>query len=84
METHRIETRFGPVDVRVYRLVEGWWPVPIGRHALPAEPVLADASMPQTVAGALRLMADAIDRLPHSGTIAVVAQPGSRGSSHAR
>lgn len=64
METHRITTRFGPVDVRVYRLREGWWPVPVGRHDLPAAPVLDDARLPQTVQDAVRRMAELIDALP--------------------
>ena len=64
METHRIATRYGPVDVRVYRLREGWWPVPVGRHDLPSQPVLADARLPQTLQDAVRRMAELIDALP--------------------
>ena len=63
METHRIATRYGPVDVRVYRLREGWWPVPVGQHDLPSAPVLIDGRLPQTVQDAVRRMAELIDAL---------------------
>ena len=63
METHRITTRFGPADVRVYRLHEGWWPVLVGRHHVPSEPAL-DGPLPQSVDDAVTRMAQAVDRLP--------------------
>ena len=75
METHRIATRFGPVDVRVYRLREGWWPVPVGPHDLPSAPVLADARLPQTVKDAVRRMAELIDALPRPVEMTLPSRP---------
>ena len=63
METHRITTRFGTVDVRVYRLREGWWPVLVGRHDVPREPSL-EGPLPRSVDHAVTWMAQAVDRLP--------------------
>ena len=64
MEQHRIETRFGPVDVRVYRLREGWWPIVLGgRERLPAEPVVAGRALPTSVGAALRGLQAAIDAM---------------------
>lgn len=64
MEQHRIETRFGPVDVRVYRLRDGWWPIVLGgRERLPAEPVVADRVLPDSVSAALRSLRAAIDAM---------------------
>ena len=62
METHRITTRFGPVDVRVYRLRDGWWPVLVGRHEVPAAPSL-EGPLPRSVDHAVSRMAQAVDRL---------------------
>ena len=62
METHRIETRLGPVDVRVYRLREGWWPVALGGVCEPfAYPVVDGDVLPQTVDAAVQSMREAID-----------------------
>lgn len=63
METHLVETRFGLVEVRVYRLREGWWPVLLrGEHLLPGTPTLG-GPMARSVLEALAQMAVAIDRL---------------------
>ena len=63
METHRIMTRFGPADVRVYRLHEGWWPVLVARRGVPREPSL-EGPLPLSVHEAVAWMARAVDRLP--------------------
>ena len=63
METHLIETRFGLVEVRLYRLREGWWPVLMrGGRLLPSAPVLG-GPMARSVREAVAQMAVAIDRL---------------------
>ncbi len=63
METHLVETRFGLVEVRLYRLREGWWPVLVrGRRLLPSEPVL-HGPMARSVREAVAQMAVAVDRL---------------------
>jgi hypothetical protein len=63
METHLVETRFGLVEVRVYRLKEGWWPVLMrGRQLLPDEPVVG-APMAGSVREAVAQMAVAVNRL---------------------
>jgi hypothetical protein len=62
MEAHWMQTRFGAVQVRVYRLHEGWWPVPVGPHRLPLVPVLA-GPLPKSVDEAVRRMSQAVDRL---------------------
>ena len=63
METHLVETRFGLVEVRLYRLREGWWPVLLrGRQHLPSAPVLR-GPMAGSVREAVAQMAVAIDRL---------------------
>lgn len=72
METHLVETRFGLVEVRLYRLHEGWWPVLVrGGRLLPGVPVL-HGPMARSVREAVAQMAVAIDRLegpvaPESG-----------------
>ena len=67
METHLVETRFGLVEVRLYRLREGWWPVLVrGRRQLPSEPVLR-GPMARSVREAVAQMAVGIDRL--EGTV---------------
>jgi hypothetical protein len=64
VELHRIETRFGPVDVRVYRLREGWWPVALGgRDQLPAYPVVEDAALPRSAEDAVHRLASVIDAM---------------------
>ncbi len=35
-----VETPFGPVQVRVHRLHQGWKAVLVGRHDVPRPPVL--------------------------------------------
>ena len=73
METHLVETRFGLVEVRLYRLREGWWPVLVrGRPHLPSEPVLR-GPMARSVREAVAQMAVAIDRLEG----AVLNRPGA-------
>jgi hypothetical protein len=63
VEAHRVETPFGPVDVRLYRLREGWLPVAMrGRDQLPAEPVIDDP-LPQSEDAALQHLAQAIDAM---------------------
>ena len=63
METHLVETRFGLVEVRLYRLKEGWWPVLVrGRRQLPGEPALR-GPMARSVREAVAQMAVAVDRL---------------------
>ena len=65
MEQHRIQTKFGPIDVRVYRLKYGWWPVALGgREQLPADPVIKGHALPTSVDAALQRFAEAIDALP--------------------
>ena len=65
VEQHRIETRFGPVDVRVYRLRAGWWPVALaGRHRLPADPSLGGEELPRSAELAVRRLAEVIDAMP--------------------
>ena len=62
METHRIHTTVGPVDVRVYRLREGWWPVALGGvRELFVYPVIDGDLLPQSVDAAVQRMAEAID-----------------------
>ena len=62
METHRIHTTVGPVDVRVYRLREGWWPVALGGvRELFAYPVIDGDLLPQSVDAAVQCMREAID-----------------------
>ena len=71
METHLVETRFGLVVVRVYRLRQGWWPVLLqGRRLLPAAPV-PRGPMAGSVREAVAQMAVAVDRLESA------ASPGS-------
>ncbi len=68
METHLVETRFGLVEVRLYRLREGWWPVLVrGWRQLPAEPVLR-GPMARSVREAVAQMAVAVDRLEGAAT----------------
>jgi hypothetical protein len=63
METHLVETRFGLMEVRLYRLREGWWPVLLrGGRLLPSAPVLR-GPMAQSIREAVAQMAVAIDRL---------------------
>ena len=62
METHQLDSPFGRVAVRVYRLRAGWWPVLAGRHRLPAVPEL-DGPVPRSVDEALARMAVAIEDL---------------------
>ena len=65
MEQHRVQTKFGPIDVRVYRLKYGWWPVALGgRERLPADPVIEGHALPESVDAALRRFVEAIDALP--------------------
>jgi hypothetical protein len=77
METHLVETRFGLVEVRLYRLHEGWWPVLVrGGQLLPSAPVLR-GPMAGSVREAVAQMVVAIERL--EGPVA----PGSGARPHA-
>jgi hypothetical protein len=59
-----LETKYGPVDVRLYRLHEGWWPVAMrGRGELPAEPVVEGDPLPKSEDEALQRLAEAIDAM---------------------
>lgn len=62
METHRISTKFGPADVRVYRLRTGWWPLLVGRHGVPRPPSL-EGPLPRSIDEAVARMAQGIDCL---------------------
>jgi len=55
-------TRFGIVCVKVHRHADGWLPVVVGQHHLPAPPRL-DGPLPQTETEALQRMAEAVERL---------------------
>jgi hypothetical protein len=62
VEQHRIETKFGPVDVRVYRMRQGWWPVAMGGRAqLPRYPVIEGQVLPASVDAALQRLTEVID-----------------------
>ena len=64
METHHVQTRFGPVVIRVYRLREGWWPVAVGGlRQLPAQPTIEDPQLSQSVEVAVQRMVEVIDSL---------------------
>ena len=64
METHHVETRFGPVVIRVYRLEDGWWPVPVGGlHRLPAQPLTDARLLSRSVEEAVQRMVEAINGL---------------------
>jgi hypothetical protein len=64
VEQHRIDTKFGPVDVRIYRLRQGWWPVAIaGRAELPREPLITGHVLPESVDVALQRLAAVIDAM---------------------
>jgi hypothetical protein len=75
METRRIVTRFGPADVRVYRLHEGWWPVLVGRHGVPREPSM-EGPLARSVDGAVARMVQAVDRLPEPAAQPVLVAAG--------
>jgi hypothetical protein len=83
METHLVETRFGLVEVRLYRLRQGWWPVLVrGRHLLPGEPSVR-GPMARSVREAVAQMAVAVDRLegavPHRPGAGSRRDPVARG-----
>ena len=55
-----IDTRFGPVAVKVHRLVDGWRAMPVGRHLLPWPPEL-DATVAQSQEDAVAQLARAVE-----------------------
>lgn len=64
MEQHRIQTKFGPVDVRLYRLREGWWPVLFaGRERLPVDPSMVGEELPKSADAAVRRVAEVIEAM---------------------
>ena len=68
MEQHRIQTKFGPVDVRLYRLRDGWWPVPFaGRERLPLDPSIVGEELPKSAEAAVRRLAEVIEAMTLDG-----------------